>query len=575
MQNIYKTWQLFSKKLKVNFVFLFIFVLLSTFLEMFTISLLVPILNIFNGDLIEIKSFLLNYNLNFLISYLNLSTILIFFLTFFFLKTVFRIFVTHYQTYFVFNFFTKLLNRLYIKYIYKSYSYHQKNNSATLMRNLLNEIHQCAVGYVGAVTSIMLELTTVIGLVLILALYQPLLTLTFIFFISIVSILFISNLKKKTSTLGSDRQKLSLMNVKNIMESLGGIKEIKVNLKEKEVIKNFKKISEGLKKINYLIIFINQLPKLFLELIVVTSIVGLMLYFVWADYDIKDIVIYFALMIGIFSKILPSISKISSSFINLNFYKPSIDLLFDEINYKNYSNFAKENEKLNTHKISFNKKIEFKNLSFSYDQENINLKNINLKIERGDKIGIIGLSGSGKSTFINLLIGLLKPNNGEILVDDKNINLNYQNWYSKIGYVPQNVYINDQSIKDNITFYENSSDFNSKKYENSLKTAQIAELEAVLKSRKLDIGERGSLISGGQLQRIGLARALYKDSQILIFDESTSSLDEKTEKNFINDLNNINKDKTVIIVSHKKSALKNCKRILEIKDSLIKEIYNV
>ena len=117
MQNIYKTWQLFSKKLKVNFVFLFLFVLLSTFLEMFTISLLVPILNIFNGDLIEIKSFLLNYNLNFLISYLNLSNILIFFLTFFFLKTVFRIFVTHYQSYFVFNFFTKLLNRLYIKYI--------------------------------------------------------------------------------------------------------------------------------------------------------------------------------------------------------------------------------------------------------------------------------------------------------------------------------------------------------------------------------------------------------------------------------------------------------------------------
>ena len=365
------------------------------------------------------------------------------------------------------------------------------------------------------------------------------------------------------------------MNVKNIMESLGGIKEIKVNLKEKEVIKNFKKISKGLKKINYLIIFINQLPKLFLEFIVVTSIVGLMLYFVWADYDTKDIVIYFALMIGIFSKILPSISKISSSFINLNFHKPSIDLLFDEINYKNYSNFAKENEKLNTHKISFNKKIEFRNLSFSYDQKNINLKNINLKIERGDKIGIIGLSGSGKSTFINLLIGLLKPNNGEILVDDKNINLNYQNWFSKIGYVPQNVYINDQSIRDNITFYENSSDFNSEKYENSLKTAQIAELEAVLKNRKLDIGERGSLISGGQLQRIGLARALYKDSEILIFDESTSSLDKENEENFINDLNNINIDKTVIIISHKKSALKNCKRILEIKDSLIKEIYNV
>jgi ATP-binding cassette, subfamily B, bacterial PglK len=208
MQNIHKTWQLFSKKLKVNFVLLFIFVLLSTFLEMFTISLLVPILNIFNGDLIEIKSFLRNYNLNFLTSYLNLSSILTFFLTFFLLKTVFRIFVTYYQSHFVFNFFTKLLNRLYIKYIYKSYSYHQKNNSAILMRNLLNEIHQCAVGYVGAVTSIMLELTTVIGLVLILAVYQPLLTLSFTFFIFIVSLLFISNLKKKTSTLGRDRQKL-------------------------------------------------------------------------------------------------------------------------------------------------------------------------------------------------------------------------------------------------------------------------------------------------------------------------------------------------------------------------------
>jgi ABC-type bacteriocin/lantibiotic exporter with double-glycine peptidase domain len=201
------------------------------------------------------------------------------------------------------------------------------------------------------------------------------------------------------------------------------------------------------------------------------------------------------------------------------------------------------------------------------------LSNTNLIINRGDKIGIYGESGSGKSTVVDLIIGLLDPTNGKILVDGKDIKKNKKQWFKIIGYVPQNIFLNDDDIKSNITFYDTKNNIDFKKYNEVIKIAQLEAL--ILDENSKDnhnVGERGMQLSGGQRQRIGLARSLYKKSEILIFDEPTNALDEKNETNFLNSIFSLKSNNTIIIISHKKNTLKKCNRIFTIKNKKILEI---
>ena len=305
---------------------------------------------------------------------------------------------------------------------------------------------------------------------------------------------------------------------------------------------------------------LNSLPKLIIEffiVILVFSILALLKYF---NYSPEAILSYLAILMAAFIRIYPSISKISVAFININFYKPSVDLLFEQIIFEKKSN--KIDDPVN--KLKLNSSIIVKNVSFSYPgSQNLILDNVTFEIKKGEKIGIMGETGSGKSTLINIMVGLLSPNiGGSVEVDGVNIHSNSKGWFEQIGYVTQNVFLNNSSIKNNIVFYK--STIEDKKIIEAIKGAQLEKfLLSENNNLNFIIADDGKNLSGGQRQRVGIARALYKDPDLLIFDEATSSLDEKTEKNFLDIVNNI-KNKTIIIISHKKSTLKNCNRILQL-----------
>ena len=457
-----------------------------------------------------------------------------------------------------------LINKLYKNYIFKNYLFHIKNDTPKLIRNLMSEIHSCAIGYMGAITNIFLETLIIFSLVCFLFYYRPNEIFFFIFFVGFLSLLLVKFLNTKSKNLGDKRQKFALTNLKNIVSTLGGIKEIKVNTKEKEVIQKFKITSENLRINNYLFQVLQQAPKIILELIVIISIVALMIYFLNIKMPTDEIVVFFGLMIGVFSRLLPSVYKLSSNYVNLNYYKPALELIYNEINS------IKKNQRLKTNlknAFKFRKTIEIKNLTFFYkNQKNKILDNVNLTINKGETIGVYGESGSGKSTLIDIIIGLLDPQKGKVLVDNIDINKNKNGWFSKIGYVPQNVYLKDDTIKNNIYFYENKSDNNTKRLRESLSISQLRKL-----NMNRQVGERGIKISGGQKQRVGLARALYKESDILILDESTSALDKKNEENFLNDVFKLKSKKTLIIISHKKNIVKKCNRVITIKNKKIVE----
>ena len=264
---------------------------------------------------------------------------------------------------------------------------------------------------------------------------------------------------------------------------------------------------------------------------------------------------------------MPSITKILSSFQGLRYNKPVIDLISKELNLVENIKFPNSPSK----NFKFTQNIMVKDLSFNYPNRSQTLKCINLKIEKGKKIGLVGHTGSGKSTLVDLILGLLKPTKGTIFVDGFDVNQNLSEWQKQIGYVPQNIFLTDDSLKKNIAFGLNESEINEEKLMNVIKYSNLEDFTNSLdEGVNTFVGERGLRLSGGQKQRIGIARALFNEPSVLVFDESTSALDQKTEEEIIEIINKL--DKTMIIIAHRKNTLKNCDIVYELVNGSIKEL---
>jgi ATP-binding cassette subfamily B protein len=259
-------------------------------------------------------------------------------------------------------------------------------------------------------------------------------------------------------------------------------------------------------------------------------------------------------------RLLPSVNRIVNGYNTLLYYHKSIDIIYKELSVSQ--------ENLASEVIEFNKKIELKDIDFAY-QERLILDNINLTIGKGDKIAFVGDSGSGKSTLVDLIIGLYRPDQGEMKIDDVLVDKsNLQNWRSQIGYIPQQVYLFDGTIAENICF---GRVLDGNLLEKVLKQADIFNFLQTKQGVETLVGEGGVQLSGGQKQRVAIARALYGQPEILVLDEATSALDEGIESKIMNEIYKISQDKTLIIVAHRLSTIKGCDRVFEIKNGLIIE----
>jgi len=265
-------------------------------------------------------------------------------------------------------------------------------------------------------------------------------------------------------------------------------------------------------------------------------------------------------------RMMPSFNRILTSLQNLRFYKEPLKLVYDEF------------QKLNTDYLndglsdfSFESDVTLENVSFGYDDKKVILNNINLSISKGKTIGIIGESGAGKSTFVSLLTGLIKPTKGEILIGNKPLNENVKNWQNLVGYVPQSIFLLDDTILNNITLEYDQEKIDFERVNKCINDSQLNEFVNSLPDKlNTVVGEKGSLISGGQLQRIGIARALYSNPSILILDEASSALDSKTEGKLMDLIYNDLKGLTKVIISHNKSNLDKCDQVYEIKKGSLK-----
>lgn len=566
-------FKLLTKDQKKYFAFLLFLTVISTFLEIVGIGAIIPLINIIiSPDAIANNEFLSNIFQNIGISKENFILLfLIIFLIIFILKSFFLVLLSYVQIRFIFFISVYFSKKLFLVYLKQPYSFYLNKNSSQLVRNITSEIGFFANG-IYSFLLVINELLVFFSISLFLLYFE---TFSFLIICPIVLIaLFFFNYftKKRNIEWGKHRQKYEGLRIKTLQESFGGIKDIKIFNIENYIYNQYSEINKSQATMNSLQSFIVTLPRIIFELVAVVGIFILILIIVINDKNSISLLPTLALFTAAAFRILPSLNRLSVSIQNIRFSIPVAKNIYNEINRP----IPKKYNSKNQNNLIFEKNINLNNISFSYQNNKKLFNNIDLEIKAGEVIGIIGDSGSGKTTLVDILMGILEPTSGKITIDGNNINKNLNDWYSNFGYVPQSVFLLDDTIRANIAFGVEESKINDSKIHNSLKKSQLFKyVNDLPEGINTKIGERGVKMSGGQRQRLGIARCLYFEPSILFFDEATSSLDLETEELFIKSLNLLKGKTTMIIISHRKSTLVNCDRILKVEKGRIIKYNNI
>ena len=552
-------------------VILLITVLLTTLLELIGISLIIPILTIFTGndylEYIKYFTFLENNSKEEI-----LVAILFIFSLIYFIKFLTMSFLAFFQSAFSYSIYSRVTCELYKKYLSQNYIFHLKSNSSELIRNLTSECNLYSFGLVYPLIKLFSEIIIFISILCLLFYYNLLASSLSLLFFSITGFVIYKSTSFGLKSLGEKRLLHSAGMLKQINQGLGVIKEIIIYKLNNFFSDQFKEHVLLYSKASRTRDIIVEFPRLILEFLVVLIFFTAIYIFLKQGKNISEIFV----IIGVFAfasvRLMPSIVKIIKAFQSIKYNFPVIDLIYKELNLP--SNQSKKFQVEGNNDFNF-KKLKFKDVSFSYyilDKEKKIFDNLNLEINKGDKIGIKGPTGAGKTTLINLLLGLLKPTKGNFLINAEKVENNLSNFQSSIGYVPQQVYLADESLIFNIALEEkNNADI--KLIQKIIDTLNLSELINNLpKKLYTKVGERGSRISGGQLQRIGIARALYRKPSILILDEATNSLDKDIEQKIIKSVFNNDLVSTIISISHRESSFEYCDKLFELDDGKFKEL---
>ena len=571
--------QLTNKKDRINLVFLFFILLLATAIEMIGIGS-IPIfamIIIEPGSLQKYLPEILNldfiYDLNQkkLIFY---SAVLL--LIIFSFKNIFLVFVNFFQAKIIKDLRKNNFNKLFFYYMHTKYEFFLQRNPAEIIRNVVSEIAK-SVTYIWNLIMVVKETLIMLTIFLMLAIIDPKISLLIFSFLSIFSLSFVFITNKGIRRRGKICQEFLGKLIKTVNHGIGSIKETKILNKENYIIDIYKSNLNIVEKHTFIQNFLITLPRLLLEVLAMLIIVAVCVLFVLFDRPFETFIPLITLITVSALRLIPSFNVISTSISSIKFSSPSFRLIARELTNLKSKNIKKNNLKSfqKEKKISiFKNSLGINNLVYFYPGTSQRVINdVSFNINYGDIIGVMGSSGAGKSTLIDLIVGLLEPSEGEILVDGININESVKDWQRQIGYIPQEIYLLDDTIKANIAFGVTNNEFNQKDLYSAIESSQLAEFIKTLPEKEnTQVGDRGIRLSGGQRQRIGIARSLYFKPKILIFDEPTSALDINNEKKIMKDLYSLGGELTIIIISHRYTIFEGCKKILNLKNGKINEI---
>mgnify|MGYP006128691785 CR=1 FL=1 len=559
-----KAFQILSSAEKYKLIPFLVFIIFASLLESIGIGI-IPIFLFFINDpqnyiqnipLDNLKYFFTNLDKDKQILYS-----LIFIALFFFIKNLFLFFLLLFETKFKKNMKIKIGENLMKHYLSMNYIFHTKNNPIILARNIGAEVNNVCT-YILTLVLLFKEILLILMILVILFLVDVESSIyTLISFLFLISIYFYyskNKIKFHSNISLFERGEKG----KILYQTFSSIKDVIINNRFSSLLFQYVKSIDREFSSLRVIEIITKLPKLIIETIIIFIFCLFFLNFFLSG---KNLLHFFPILslyalAGI--RLYPCFNNISLFYNSLNTHRISLNLIHKELLKENFYKIDDDN---NDKEITFNESIRLENLSFEYDKGVKIIDNISLEITYKKQHAFIGESGSGKSTIINILMCLLDPTQGKILVDNNDIIKNKKLWQKKIGYVPQNIYLTDDTILKNIAFGYDLKEIDLDRVSDVI--AKVSLTETINKMPdKLNtlIGNNGIKLSGGQIQRIGLARALYKNPEILILDEATSALDNKTELEIINEINNLKNKITIIFIAHRLSTIKSCDKIFEL-----------
>ncbi len=486
-----------------------------------------------------------------------------FLIAFYLSKNLFLAMIMYWQSAFMAKSEADLANNLLRKYLSMPYLKYLEHNTSELVNNISNEVSLLFAGLIKPMFFILSDLFVTISILALLIYMAPLATIAAIIVIGISVIAFYIMLRAPLKKLGDSRQYHREKMAQWVNQSLGSIKEITVMRRKKFFRDSFAHHADEMIKTQTFYETVIQLPRVVIECFGVVILIIVMIALLNGSSNFIPTLSLFAMAAF---RLMPSINRATSCATKVRYYTRTLNILHNDLT-KTYEKMQKNAEKVQKN-IVFDHKISLNNLSFCYPATTkLVLKDLSLTIKKGTSIGIIGPSGEGKSTLVDIILGLLPPTSGSVKVDGVDIHDNLYRWHKHLSYMPQTVYLTDDTIRRNIALGIKDSKINDKRIWNCLKKAHLDEyVKSLPDGLNSMVGERGAKLSGGQRQRIGIARALYSKPDVLILDEATTALDPETEQKICKTLQEISKDITIIAISHQPALISIADEVYRLKD---------
>lgn len=561
---------IFDRKQKIRLVALFFVIVIGTFLELLGVTAILPFINVvMSPDVIE-KTWYLKWLYDTLGFQQNNSFIIflaILLIVIYIVKNIYVSIMYNLQYHFTFSNQRRIAYRMLNCYMKQPYSFHLSHNSADLIRNVSTDTQMMF----QAVLSI-LQLATEICVCVVLGIYLFIKDKTITVGVSAVLILFVlifsKGFKKYLNRIGKEDRMYCAGITKWLQQSFGGIKELKILEREQYFLDQFDYNYKNYAGRERIYRYLQVAPRPVMEAVCVSGLLAVMAFKLMLGTQSA----YFVSTLSVFAvaafRLLPSFNRITNYMSVLMFNKPAVTSVYHDL--KEVEKLEKENkrERENQEKLKLEEAISIRNLAFHYPDSDVNvLENVSFEIKKNTSVAFIGQSGAGKTTLADLILGALQPTEGGIYIGDKNIADYMKQWHENIGYIPQSIYLMDDTIRRNIAFGIPEEQIDEKKLWRAVEEAQLKDFIGTLEhGLETEIGESGVRLSGGQRQRIGIARALYHDPDVLVLDEATSALDTDTETAVMKAINSLAGNKTLIIIAHRLTTIRNCDVVYEVKD---------
>ena len=554
-----KIWEIIPNLYRYKTVIIGLLILVGTLFEMLSVGIIIPaiifIINPTFSDNYKIIKYIEN------ISYfegVNIAIIgIILLLIIYIIKTIYLALLSNLQAKYIFDIKIEISQIIFENYMNESYEYHISKNSAQLIRNMTTETSEFVNRLLIPAMIFITELCIASGILILIFIVNPKATLIITLIFGLALWVFQKLTNSRIQEWGKVRQYNEGKRIQKAQEGLSGAKELMLLNRTDNILNEYQKYNRSGGEAEYKLLVLQQLPRLWLELVAVICLSVVIIEMKLSNENVTELIATIALFAAAAFRIMPSASRMINAYQAMNFSKTVISLFSEELSLNKTKVIS------GTIDSDFKNEIEYKNVSYYYpgSSEAI-LKNINLKIKKGEIIGVVGASGSGKSTFINVLSGILPATYGTVSIDGININDCLRSWQNHIGYVQQDLYLTDDTITANIAFGLNKDLISMSNIDSAIKAAGLTDFISSLPDKlNTVVGDRGVRLSGGQKQRIAIARAFYHNPQVIIFDEATSALDSEAENIIMGSIEKFKGVKTMIIVAHRKSTLKDCNKI--------------